>query len=879
MRLIKKTGLLLLNQYIAMVERFRLGIIIFFIALTVSAVIYTVNNLGMNTNTNDMLSPELSWRKLDLEYGKLFPQYMDNILVVIGANTPDQAADAANLLYAELLGVESLFKSVYYPGSLSLFRQNALLFLSEQDLYDLADNLAKIQPFLTRLTDDMSLRGLFTMLSDAIDALEEGEDINIEPVLTQLTRAIQSTLKGIPVRVSWQNLIDNQADAGTGQNFEFIILQPILDYENLLPATDAIDKIRETSNLQAITETGATIRLSGDTVLAHEELLSVSRGTGNALILSICMVTIIMLVGLGSVRLVAFTLITLVTGLLLTAAFATIAIGELNLISIAFAVLYIGLGIDFAIHYCLRYRELLAQGTDNAFAIEESSRNLGQSLFICTLTTAIGFFAFIPTDYQGVAELGLISGAGMFISLFVTMTLLPALLRTLPLVLNGKTRKLNTGAVYWLASMPLRHSGKIKIFAAIILLSCIWLATNIRFDPNILNLQDPDNESVQTFTSLLESSDTSPWTGVIVADGREDAIQTKMTIEQLPVVEKVVWLDDFIPEDQDQKLAIIDELNLLLPGGFSDTGLSTNLSANDKYQVLQNFLNERAPAASVNQNSYVGDFIENLQAYVTMLTDMDEQQRATALDNFTTTMLASLPGRLNLLNDSLNADYISLNSLPDSLKQRWLSTDQHYLLSVYPIENLNNNEAMRRFVEETSRADPRIIGPPVINIEAGDAVIYAFVEALSYAVLAIALILLILLRNRLDMVLILSTLMFAVIVTGGLSVLMKIPLNFANIIALPLLLGMGVDSGIHILHRFRTALPGHNNILVTSSARAVIVSAFTTMCSIGTLAFSPHAGTASMGELLTIGIGMTLVATLLVLPGLLKIHPARGTPD
>jgi predicted RND superfamily exporter protein len=249
---------------------------------------------------------------------------------------------------------------------------------------------------------------------------------------------------------------------------------------------------------------------------------------------------------------------------------------------------------------------------------------------------------------------------------------------------------------------------------------------------------------------------------------------------------------------------------------------------------------------------------------------MSMEQQANALNNLSKSLLASLPGRLNLLNASLQADFITEENIPLDLKERWQSADGHYLLSIYPKENLNDNYEMRRFAEELYRVDPRIIGAPVVNIEAGDAVISAFIEALTYAIIAIALFLLVLLPHKFDVLLILSTLIFAVIVTAGISTLLNIPLNFANIIALPLLLGMGVDSGIHILHRYRTALPEHNNILATSSARAVIVSALTTMCSIGTLTFSPHAGTASMGNLLSIGIAMTLVATLFVLPGLLK---------
>ena len=866
----KQIGLQLLTNYIMLVERMRSAILVFFILISVIAGVYTVNNLGMNTDTREMLSPDLPWRQLDLNYEKHFPQFLDTILIVIEAKTPDQAADTAALLSRKLIDDPSFINTIYYPRSLSTFRENALLFLSEQELYELSDNLAKIQPFLTRLTDDMSIRGLFNMLSDAINAIEDGEDFDIEPLINELNKGITSILNESSSRVSWQNLIDSESESSNTVNREFIILQPVLNKDEMLPAELAIRQIRELVNSPDIAEIGATIRLTGSEVLAQEELLSVSRGTELAIILSFCLVTIIMITGVKSPRLVSFTLISLVTGLLLTAAFATFAIGELNLISVAFAVLYIGLGIDFAIHYCLRYQELIHQKNSNQFAIEESSRNLGQSLIICTITTAIGFFAFIPTEYQGVAELGLISGVGMFISLFVTLTLLPALLGAFPLKsVNQHVSKTPDTRFSSIASLPIIHSNKVKIVAAIFLIASCFAIPGIRFDPNILNLQDPDNESVQTYMDLLESSDTSPWNGVIVTDDRNDALITKQKMESSPVVDNVIWLEDFIPQDQDQKLFIIDEINLLLAGGFANTELSHELTSADKLGVLSGFINEHTASSLVQESQIINFFVKNLQLFKSHLEASSLQQLEISMDRFSTTMLASLPGRLNLLNASLNADYVSLDSLPEELKSRWVSPEGKYLLNIAPSQNLNYTIEMRRFVEELYNVDKRLTGPPVINIEAGDAVIDAFKQALTYAIIAIAFILLLLLPNKMDSLLVLSTLLFAVIVTGGISVVVNIPLNFANIIALPLLLGIGVDSAIHILHRFRTALPEHNNILATSSARAVIVSTFTTMGSIGNLAFSPHAGTASMGKLLTIGIGMTLFATLVVLPGLL----------
>ena len=232
-------------------------------------------------------------------------------------------------------------------------------------------------------------------------------------------------------------------------------------------------------------------------------------------------------------------------------------------------------------------------------------------------------------------------------------------------------------------------------------------------------------------------------------------------------------------------------------------------------------------------------------------------------------LLASLPGRLDALNASLRADYVSLDNLPDQLKRLWLSADGAYRIEIFPKQDMQDGTALREFVRAIQSVSPQVTGPPVVNLEASDAVAAAFRQAFLYAFIAISFMLYILLGRKRDVLLVLTPLLTAALITGGISVLAGIPLNFANVIALPLLLGIGVDSGIHIIHRFRTDLPDGKNILATSSARAVAVSSLTTMGGIGNLALSPHAGTASLGLLLTLGIGITLLCMLLLLPALL----------
>ena len=886
-------------------------------ALAFFAMRYTVDNLSMNTDTEHMLSEELVWRKLDQEYERLFPQYDNNILIVVEAATPDQAGDAAALFYERLQPEQALFEFVYYPNALALFRESGLLYLDTEELQDLSDNLAEVQPFLARLARDPSLRGLLEVLADALDARADGEQVELDPVLTRINAAIEALQDGKPYRLSWQELMagDKPDEAGLpgasaekSAYREFILMQPKLDYGGFFPATPAIDKIHQVyEELDIASSPGAQIRLTGATVLAHEEMLSVMKGTQTAAVLALALVTLILLVGLGSAKLALVTVISLVTGLLFTAAFATLTVGELNLISVAFAVLYIGLGVDFAIHYCLRYREHLSGGEERRRALEKTSVNVGGSLFLCAVSTAIGFFAFIPTDYTGVAELGWISGFGMFISFVVTLTVIPALLSLLP-IKPGADRPAGGWRLVEL------HPGKLLGGAAFLALASALLLAGIRFDHNPLNLHDQDGAALTTFRQLLAENDLTPWTAIMIADDAAEAGRYRERFARSDLVDKVVSVADFIPGDQDEKLDIIDEMSLLL-GDLSVAPQPDAETQNDGARLAALRAFQQKLQEDGTYDPVTATLRENLAVLLAeqdMLQwgEMDSRLRGNGGDSgdggnsgdggdsgdsgdsgdggnsgdgdnsrngpdklaqLEHALLASLPGRLDALNASLNADYISLDNLPAQLKRLWLSADGRRRIEIYPNQDMQDDTALREFVRAIQSVSPEVTGAPVMNLEASDAVATAFKQAFLYAFIAITLMLYILLARKKDVFLVLIPLLMAAVITGGISVLAGLPLNFANVIALPLLLGIGVDSGIHIIHRFRTDLPDGKNILATSSARAVVVSSLTTMGGVGNLALSPHAGTASMGMLLTLGIGVTLACMLLVLPALLTV--------
>lgn len=862
-----------LSSWIGFVERFRVAVILLIMLGAVLSLHYTANNLGMNTNTQDMLSPELDWRQLDAEIDRMFPQYVDSILVVIEAQTPDEATDAGRLLYKHLSRKTDLFKTIYYPSELEFFKTSSLLYLDIDELQDLADDLAAIQPFLARLTEDQSLRGLFNMLSDAVDARIDGDDIDLSSLNKRINEALVAVENGQRYRLSWQALMGGTDEDKTVYR-EFIVLQPILDYGGLFPATNAINKIRSLiEEFHLTSENNLDIRLTGSAALSHEELLSVFSGMGIAVMAALILVAIILFAGLRSPWMVLAALITLLTGLIYTAGFAALAIGKLNLISVAFAILYIGLGVDFAVHFCLRYREYMEKG--NGSALRSTATHIGDSLVLCAVTTAIGFYAFIPTDYDGVAELGLISGTGMFISLIITLTLLPALLSIFPV--KFKTSPVKSTIKKFtdkLVEIPVSHAREIRIIVLILAVVSLFTLPALKFDHNTLNLQSPENESVQTYLDLLAESDSSPWKGLILADSAEEARKLDEQLSKLPLIDKVVWINDFIPSDQETKLGIIEEMDLLLgPFGFHDHLPAPvdkeRIASMHSFNQLLGVLIESGLASPEDETLHTT--LHQFMLKLDILSETDQKELLLQLEK---SLLATFPGRLESLLESMNADFISKEILPEELRSRWQNNDK-YRLEINPTENLMDNKARRQFVNEVRAVTPHLTGSPVVSIEAGDAVVTAFQQAFFYALLAIIALLLVLTERKKDVIFIVAPLLLAAIFTGTTAVLLDIHLNFANIIALPLLLGIGVDSAIHILHRYRTSSPDEGPLLATSSARAVVVSALTTILSIGNLAFSEHLGTASMGILLTIGISMTLVCTLIVLPSLLAGYYKR----
>ena len=828
---------------------------------------YAISHIAINTDTGAMLSEKLPWRATYTAYKRDFPFFADTIVVVIDGATADVARDAAGALTQRLRAADDIVGEVFYPRDDPFLRRNQLLYLAPNELQALSDQLGEAQPFLARLSAERSSAVLFGLLRDAMTA--ETTPAAIVPATARIASAIDELNRGNNIPLSWQALLTGDAE-DTAVHREFVVLQPRLDYTALLPAEPAMKAVATHAAALALDrEHGVNIRLTGAAALAYDELDSVITGSQNAGTLALVMVLVCLLIGLRSIVLVVATLVTLIVGLVFTAGFAVAAVGTLNMISIAFAVLYVGLGVDFAIHICLRYREMLRHNNAD-FAINRTSRHVGVSLILCALTTATGFFAFLPTAYRGVAELGLIAGVGMFISLLVSITLLPALLHVMPQP-GPATRTFTLPDR--VASFPRRHARAVLGVATVTWILTALAIPGAKFDTDPVNLNNPAAQSVTTYRDLIADDQQSPMSISALFDSAAEVADASVTLSSLDTVQSVRSLDDLVPARQDEKLAIVDDLALILGADLSPQPTpaadpAATLTAID--ELLAALDDEAAMDAAAALRTA-------LIAWRDRFATLGPDAQAVALAALEAKLLMSFDGRLALLNDSLAPEPFDVTDLPPELRERWVTESGTRRLEIFPAEPVDDPRAMKRFVESVREVlGDRITGAPVINLGASDAVVLAFIQAFSCAFVVITGLLWLILRSFKDVAIVLSPLILAGLLTTAASVVFSLPFNFANIIALPLLLGIGVDSALHMLHRYRTALPDNGNLLQTSTARAVLFSALTTTVSFGNLATSSHAGTASMGVMLTIGIVATLVCTLLVLPALLKqFSPVR----
>ena len=673
-------------------------------------------------------------------------------------------------------------------------------------------------------------------------------------------------LAGRPTSFSWKEFLQGEP-AKPGDRRRLIAIWPQLDFSMLEPGRQATAAIREVGERAKLaSDFHARLRLTGPVPIVDQEFASLQQGAVLNGAVTAALILLILWLALGSAKIVLAVSLTLAAGLAITAAAGLLIVGAFNPISLAFAVLCVGLGADFAIQFSVRYRDERRTCGKLREALTLTGQGVGPPLTLAAASAAAGFMSFLPTNYIGMAELGVIAGCGMGVAYLASMLLLPALLRLLDP--PAELRPLGYAAMAPVDRFLGRHRIAVVAVTTLVVIAGLPLLPFLRFDFNPLDLRNPNEEAMATYSELSQDPLMNANLMEVLAASPDAAAAAAKKLSMLPEVGQARTIDTFVPDGQPGKIAAIQ-------------------SAADKLEAVLNPSQRPAPPTDTDNIAALKSGADNLlllaeavenpgrDAAKRLAADLDKL--ATEPPNVRTSMQAVLAQPLvmdlDALRHALRPESVSRASLPEAIQRSWVTSDGRGRVEAVP--KAGHEFTARQFALAVMQAEPTATGPAIGQLEWGATIIHSFVLAGVCALVAIAALLWIVLRKLSDVALTLVPLLLAALVTLELCALLNFPLNDANIIALPVLLGVGVAFKIYYVMAWRS---GQSDFLQTPLTRAVLFSALMTATAFGSLSFSSHPGTASMGKLLALSLACTLASAALFQPALMgKPRPPGET--
>ncbi len=832
--------------------------------LLLASVAFTVSHFDMSTDTGELISDQTQWRRDDAAIGAAFPQTGDSIVVVLDGKTPEQAEDAAIRMAAAMAQDQANFSIVQRPDGGDYFDRNGLLFGSLDDVRSATQKLIDAQPLLGGLAYDPTLRGiaksLETAASGAADDPTDPAINQLERPLTGLHAAISSELAGKPAAFSWQLLFSTAKGDLAPPLRRVLLVHPKFDFSDLQPGDRAVSAIRATAKKLGLDEAhGVKLGITGEVPLADEEFGSIEENIGLiGLLMGVAMLLTLWFATKSAKTVLAIT-VTILAGLLITLAAGLLMASRLNLISIAFIPLFVGLGVDFGIQVSVRFNSERWAGAGIIAALEQAAAVIGAPILLAAGAIVLALGAFLPTDYIGIAELGLISGMGMIVALVLNVTLLPALLVLLKPPVPAASVGFATAAPLdrWLEA----NRKKVLWGFVIAMVASIATLPLVRFDFNPLHLRDPDAPAMKMLNDLLRDPARTPNTLTVLAANVDEANHIAERLNKLVEVRDAVTVDSLIPAGQAEKLALIEDAALLLDSTINPFDLAPPTDDATTVAGIAASAAQLRRLAAAN-SGVVGKTAGLLAADFEALVKAPPATR----QKVEPMLVRPLTVTLDKLRLSLQASAVTRETMPPEMLGDWVAKNGKALVQVFPNGNSVDNKVLTQFVTAVRKIAPHATGMPVATQEAAKTVSTAFLQAGVLALILVSLLLFAVLRSVREVAYTLAPVVLSGFLTLGSCVLIGQPLNFANIIAFPLLFGVGVAFHIYFVMAWWR---GEGDLLQTSLARAVLFSALATGSAFGALWFSDHPGTASMGLILMISLIWTLVCALIFEPALL----------
>ncbi|MCA9142062.1 MAG: MMPL family transporter [Planctomycetaceae bacterium] len=809
--------------------------------------------LDFRTSRLDLLNPQSAFNRRWLAYLEEFGD-ADDIVVVIDGDSQPQVVEAMDDL-TEVLQQQPAFRSIMQKVDLSALRPKGLHYLSLDELQQAERFLAEFQPVLD---GDWNRLSVATAISSATDSSSGQATLNeiktrLAAVLKGETNEVEkprvaSGLAQLEERLASRYLLLNEG--GTG-----VVLLRLAKSGSLTRLEVAIPELRGLIAAVSARHLQVTMGLTGMPVLEFDEMNSSQRDTTRASVLSLLGVSCVFIAGFGGLRRPLLAVAALLIGIAWSMGYITLVVGHLNILSVAFGVILIGLGIDFGIHYLARYLEDRERMLETDAALIETAKSVGPGIVTGGLTTALAFFMAGLTDFTGIAELGIVAGGGIVLCVVAALTMLPALLHLTdrqPVVAHYAPA-LPFGAMCRSAARWPQLVLGVLVIATFALGMGI---TRLRYDHNLLNLQPKNQQSVDLERRLASTSERSVWYAVSMCKSRDELLARKAKFDAMASVVATEEIASLVPAMNPEQQAIIARIATRLSSLPDQPPL---ISVIDQQQLLQG-LARAGKGDSLPLAPELRQMFDELQR-------MPASEYFERISRWQQTNASQLLESFRQLRSMASQVPPQIGDLPESLVQRYIGSTGQHLLKIYGDSDIWNMESLREFVRDVESVDPRVTGHPIQTFYASSQMQRSYVHAAIYSLLAVAIVLVLDFRTIKHSLLAMLPMGLGLLQLLGLLGWLGIPLNPANMIVLPLILGIGIDDGVHVVHD--ALRQGLSYQISNATASAVFLTSATTMIGFGSMMIASHQGLRSLGQVLTLGVFCCLVSSVLVLPVLL----------
>jgi hypothetical protein len=886
-------------------------------------VVYTWSHLKIDTDRNNLVGSDKAYNKLFLAYNREFPS-QDDLVVVVESENMEKNRQFVERLGRKLEAETNIFTDVFYKGDLQMMGRKALLFVPQSDLADMSTTLTNFLPFIQQFTKATNLASMFELVNAMIyhakrEANPENEALmSAIPMLNRIVSQATANLKrpGAPPSPGVYALF------GAGEEAEkdiYITFENDGKYIYLVTAKARSDElngpaVQRLGDLVAQTSRevpGINVGLTGEPVLDFDEMEQSRKDSTVASILSLVICALIFIYGYQETGRPLKATVCLLVGLGYTLGFTTLTIGHLNILTITFVPMLIGLAIDFGVHLITRYEEELRRGRSEEEAIRKAMVFTGQGIFTGAMTTAVAFLAMGLTNFKGIQEMGIICGGGMIVCLVPMMTMLPVMLfrggqNLLDHGHQPAARSADDALRARIEQIWLSRPVLVTVMTVVLSALAITQFSKVYFDYNLLHMQSAGLPAVVYEKKLIDGTPQSVVFAAVIAKSPEEALDLEAKLRKLPSVSTNISMAQYLTGDPSEKLKLIEQIKHdIAPVRFQppDTApaklepLSAILYSTSGYmgaaaaEILQDDAahpksstpviasndQPKSPGVEDPPGPGLADQLLSLRTNITELRlqmlSMEPAVASAKLAAFQQALFNDVDQTFNAIREQDDSSHLKVEDLPPALRNRFVGVNGKLLIQVYPRKDVWNHENQKEFVEQVRTVFPEVTGTPVQLFEYTKLLKDSYIQAAYYALAAIALMVLLHFRSITFMILALLPVAIGVVWMGGLMGAFGIPFNPANIMTLPLVIGIGVTNGIHILNRF--VEERNPSILSKSTGKAVFVSGLTTIAGFGSLILARHQGIRSLGIVMTMGVALCMIAALTFLPAVLNLWTMR----